>query len=136
MITRTGAMRMAVGVWAVSLFAWSPVRAEPPATAGDIPPKFVAPTEANDFVKREVTFQTSLHTGSLALDRRHYQVCGEFRVVIRCTASPGLGASGFQVVSSRSDQAASPSSSCTAQQIGTRPMAIPCSLSEARRQEV
>jgi predicted acyl esterase len=28
--------------------------AEPPATGGDIPPKFVAPTEANDFVKREV----------------------------------------------------------------------------------
>jgi len=52
MITRAGAMRMAVGVWAVSLFA--PVRAEPPATGGDIPPKFVAPTEVNDFVKREV----------------------------------------------------------------------------------
>jgi hypothetical protein len=26
MIPRTGAMRMAVGVWAVSLFGWSPVR--------------------------------------------------------------------------------------------------------------
>jgi predicted acyl esterase len=36
------------------MFAWSPVRAEPPAPGGDIPPKFVAPTEANDFVKREV----------------------------------------------------------------------------------
>jgi len=85
---------MTVGALIGALSGWTAVRAEPPATGGDIPTKFVAPTESNDFVKREVMIAMrdgvklftifiiprGAHSAPLLLTRTPYNASGPLKI--------------------------------------------------------